>query len=225
MKVLLIEDDHLLGSAIKKGLEQEMMLVEWVNDGTEGLDRSLEEEYDMIVLDRMLPGIDGVSICKELRAAAVFTPILMLTALSETADKVTGLTAGADDYLSKPFAFAELLARLKALARRPQQLHEEVLIYQDLELNRTDATVRRDSKTIVLSKKEFLLLEFFMSHIGVIHSKDSLIRNLWEFDSTILPNTVEAFIKSLRKKIELPFPDRPALIYTVRGFGYRFGEK
>lgn len=220
MKILIVEDDALLGKSIKKGLEQESMVVEWVTDGDEGFDRAVSEPYDLVILDRMLPGMNGLEICRELRNEKVTIPILMLTALGDTAHTVEGLTDGADDYMSKPFAFEELIARIRALTRRPQAtVHVEYHV-DDLVLDSSHQKVTRGKAELALSKKEYQLLEYMIKNQGVTLSKEQLLKNVWEFDSDILPNTVEAFIMSLRKKIERPFPNKAKLIHTVRGFGY-----
>jgi DNA-binding response OmpR family regulator len=171
----------------------------------------------VIVLDLMLPKMDGITVCKKLRENEIHTPILMLTARGELDDKVTGLNSGADDYLTKPFAFAELLARVKALSRRPKEAISSKLKISNLELDTNSYEVKRDNKNIKLSKKEFVLLEYLMRNKNKILSKDRIIASIWDYDADILPNTVEVYIGYLRKKI-------PNLIHTVRGFGYRIGE-
>lgn len=224
MKLLLVEDEERIAGAIKTGLEQEHHTVDMVHTGTEGLDFASTEEYDIIILDRMLPEIDGAAICKTLRQQDIHTPILMLTAKSQIPDKVSGLDAGADDYLTKPFAFDELLARIRALSRRPQEATTTKLHLADLELDPTSFVVKRGNTTIQLSSKEFALLEYLLRHAGKIATKQQIIHQVWEYDTDILPNTVEVYIRNLRKKIDTPFPNRPNLIKTVRGFGYTLKE-
>ena len=224
MRILVVEDEHKIANSIKKGLEQETYAVDVAYGGEEGFDLASSEEYDIIILDLMLPGLDGLTICKKLRREEnIHTPILILTAKGEVEDKVKGLNSGADDYLPKPFAFSELLARVKALARRPKQVLESSLTVEDLTLNTLSYQVNRSGKNIELSKKEYALLEYLMRHSGKVLSKDQIINNVWDYDADVLPNTVEVYIGYLRNKIDKPFPKSPQLIHTVRGFGYRLG--
>ncbi len=224
MRVLVIEDEYKIANSIKKGLTQENFLVDVAYDGEKGYDLASTDEYDVIVLDLMLPKLDGVSLCKKLREEKVYTPILMLTAKGEIEDKVSGLNAGADDYLAKPFAFVELLARIRALTRRPKKTNGAVLKIEDLSLDTLLFKVKRGEKSIVLSKKEFALLEYLMRNSGKIVSKDSIIAHVWSYDAEILPNTIEVFIGYLRNKIDRPFKNKTPLIHTIRGFGYRIGH-
>ena len=224
MRVLIIEDEYKIANSIKKGLEQEGFAVDAIYDGTQGYDMASGEEYDAIVLDIMLPGMDGVTICKKLREEKNFTPILMLTAKGAISDKVDGLNSGADDYLVKPFAYEELLARVRALIRRPQDLSLTKLKVSDLELDPTIYEVRRGKANISLSRKEFALLEYLMRNGGKIITKDQIIAHVWDYDSDILPNTVEVYIGYLRNKVDKAFPKSKPLIHTVRGFGYRIGN-
>ena len=224
MRILLIEDEPKIAQAVKRGLEQESYAVDIVDNGPDGQARALVGQYDLLILDRMLPGqIDGLAICRGMRQAGLPQPVLILTAKDKTTDRVEGLDTGADDYLVKPFSFEELLARVRALLRRPKQTLGTVLKVGDLELVRNSFKVSRAGRTIDLSHKEFALLEYLMRNAGQIVTKDQIIRHVWDFDSDILPNTVEAFIGSLREKIDRPWPDAP-LIKTVRGFGYKLGE-
>ncbi len=225
MKILLVEDEHKIANAIKQGLMQEHFIVDVAFDGTEGFDIASSESYDLIILDRMLPGIDGLTICKKLRDINNHTPILMLTAKGQVNDKVEGLNSGADDYLAKPFAFEELLARIKALGRRPKGSVSEQIIVGGLTLNTNTFEVKRLNKSIKLSAKEFSLLEYLMKHQNKIITKEQIISHVWSYDSDILPNTIEVFIGYLRNKIDKPFKNANPLIHTVRGFGYRIGEK
>ena len=221
MRLLVVEDEYKIANSIKKGLTQEKFLVDVAYDGEHGYNLALTGEYDAIVLDLMLPKMDGVTLCKNLREENVYTPILMLTAKGEVDDKVNGLNAGADDYLAKPFAFVELLARVRALIRRPKHVDRVVLKVDDLELDTLTFEVRRKGKKIELSKKEFSLLEYLMRNSGRIVSKDNIIESVWSYDAEILPNTVEVFIGYLRKKIDKVHPKSKQLIHTVRGFGYK----
>lgn len=224
MKVLLIEDDHRISSNVRKGLEQEGFVVDVAFNGESGLDMALSNGFDVIVLDLMLPLMDGIEVCKNLRLKKNQTPVLMLTAKSEISDKVTGLNIGADDYLSKPFSFEELLARIKALSRRSRKIKKDIIVVKDLSLNKDSFEVYRNGKKIDLSKKEFLLLEFLMENKNKTVSKEEIINKVWEFDTDILPNTVEVFIGYLRNKVDKPFKKSGLLIKTVRGFGYKLDD-
>lgn len=223
MRVLVVEDEHKIANSLKKGLEQEHFAVDVTYDGTSGFDLAASEEYDLIILDRLLPGIDGVEICKKLREKQIHTPILLLTAKGQLGDKVEGLNAGADDYLTKPFAFEELLARVKALTRRPKESIGAILSIADLSLNTMTYEVKRANTSILLSSKEFSLLEYLMRHGNKVITKDQIINHVWDYESNILPNTVEVYIKLLRNKIDKPFKDQKQLIQTIRGFGYKIG--
>jgi DNA-binding response OmpR family regulator len=221
MKILIIEDEHLIATSLKKGLEQEHYTVDLAFDGIEGFDLAASGDYDLILLDLMLPGLDGLSLCQKLRSENNHTPILMLTAKSQLADKIKGLNSGADDYLTKPFAFEELLARIRALNRRPQKTNGKTLAIGNLSLNTSTFEVKRSGKNIQLSNKEYSLLECFLRHPNQILNKDQLIQYVWSYESDILPNTVEVYIRNLRQKIDLPFKKEPSLIKTIRGFGYK----
>ena len=225
MRILVIEDDHKIASALKKGLEQESYAVDLSFDGKDGLGSALTFEYDLMVIDRMLPEVDGIKICQLVREKKIHTPILFLTAKDKIKDRVEGLNAGADDYLVKPFAFEEFLARVRALLRRPTTKIEEILNVDSLTLNTINFQVQRCGQDITLSNKEFALLEYLMRNPRRIVTKDHLISHVWDYDADILPNTVEVYIGYLRNKIDKPFPDQADLIHTVRGFGYKFGVK
>lgn len=223
MRILVVEDEHKIANSLKKGLEQEHYAVDVAYDGSSGFDLAASEEYDIIILDRLLPGIDGAEICNKLREKQIHTPILLLTAKGQIADRVEGLNAGADDYLTKPFAFEELLARVKALTRRPKELIASVLEVGDLSLNTMTYDVKRGGKPIYLSSKEFSLLEYLMRHANKVITKDQIINHVWDYEANILPNTVEVYIKLLRNKVDKPFKNNKALIQTIRGFGYKIG--
>ncbi len=219
----MVEDEHKIANSIKKGLEQEHFAVDVAYDGTNGFDLAASEEYDLMILDRLLPGIDGVEICKRLREKQIHTPILLLTAKGQINDRVEGLNAGADDYLTKPFAFEELLARIKALTRRPQEVIGSILAIADVTLNTLTYEVKRDDSPIMLSSKEFALLEYLMRHANKVITKDQIINHVWDYDANILPNTVEVYIKLIRNKLDKPFTGKKTLIHTIRGFGYKIG--
>jgi DNA-binding response OmpR family regulator len=220
MRILIVEDEHKIANSIKQGLEQENFAVDVSYTGTEGYDMAVTEDYDLIILDLMLPGMDGMEICQKLREEKVHIPVLMLTARNEIEDKVKGLSNGADDYLTKPFAFTELLARIRALLRRPSKILPDKITCGDLCINTQTYEVKRDGKEISLSKKEFSLLEYLMRNKNKVLTKDQIINHVWDYDSDVLPNTVEVYIGYLRTKIDTPFKGKPKLINTVRGFGY-----
>lgn len=224
MRILVIEDEHRIAASIKKGLEQEHFAVDLAYDGNDGLDLAETENYDLIILDLMLPGMDGLQICRSLRAQKIHTPIIILTARGQVQDKVKGLDAGADDYLTKPFSFEELVARIRALSRRPRESLSNLLVVDDLTLNTTNFEVKRGEEKIALTGKEFALLEYLMRHANQILTKDQIIDHVWDYEADILPNTVEVYIRNLRNKIDLPFKNKKPLIRTVRGFGYKIGE-
>jgi DNA-binding response OmpR family regulator len=225
MRILVVEDEHKIANAVKQGLRQHAYAVDVSYDGDDGLAMATTEPYDLIILDRMLPGkVDGIGILQHLRAAKNHTPILLLTAKDRVLDRAQGLNAGADDYLVKPFAFVELIARVRALLRRPRQAVDTTLKYADLVLDPQDLSVERSGQRIELTPKEFALLEYLMRNPGRILTKETLMRHVWDYDADILPNTVEVYIGYLRNKVDKPFNARP-LIQTRRGFGYYFGER
>lgn len=220
MRVLVIEDEHKIARALKKALEQETYAVDVAYDGDEGYAMATTEPYDVAVIDRMLPGQhDGISIIKAMRDAKIHTPVLLLTALGSVSDRTTGLDSGADDYLVKPFALEELLARVRALLRRPAEQHATILTAGDLSLNTVTFEVKRADTLIQLTGKEFALLEFLMRNQNRPLPKSTIISHVWDYDADVLPNTVEVYIKYIRNKVDQPF-DKP-LIHTIRGFGYK----
>lgn len=224
MRILVVEDECKIANSIKKGLEQEGYAVDVTYDGESGYDMASTEDYDLIILDVMLPKIDGIALCDKLRNDSNSKPILMLTAKSEVEDKVLGLNKGADDYLTKPFAFSELVARIKALLRRPKREIPKIIKIDDLCVDITNFKVKRKNKIIKLTKKEFSLLEYLARNKGKILSKEQIIEHVWDYEADILPNTVEVYIGYLRNKIDKPFPDQPPLIHTIRGFGYKISN-
>lgn len=225
MRILVVEDEHKIARALGRALEQEKYAVDVVYDGDEGYAMATTEPYDLAIVDRMIPGeYDGLDIVKAMREAKIHTPVLILTALGTTADKTKGLDSGADDYLVKPFALEELLARVRALLRRPTEQQSVILTAGDLTLDTTTFKVTRADKEINLTSKEFALLEYMMRNQGRPLSKETIIAHVWDYDADILLNTVEVYIKYLRTKVDQPFKS-PALIQTVRGFGYKIDAK
>jgi len=220
MRVLLIEDEHKIARALKKALEQERYAVDIAYDGDEGHAMATTEPYDVAIIDRMLPGeYDGMAIVRDMRAAKIHTPVLLLTALGSVKDKAEGLDTGADDYLTKPFALEELLARIRALMRRPKEQQPSVLQAGDLTLNTITYEVKRGDTSVQLTGKEFALLEYLLRNQDRPLPKELIISHVWDYDADILPNTVEVYIKYLRTKIDQPF--ETPLIHTIRGFGYK----
>ena len=219
MRLLVIEDERKIARVITESLKREKYAVDAAYDGEEGFNLADSQPYDLLIVDRMLPGLEGTEIVKKLRENGKNMPILFLTALSTTEDKTLGLDVGADDYLTKPFAIDELLARVRALFRRPPIQQPDILKIDDLQIDKQQQTVTRAGKNIDLTNKEYALLESLMQHPNQVLSKETLIDHVWDFDADILPNNVEAYIKNLRQKIDKPF--KKQLIKTVRGFGYR----
>lgn len=225
VRVLIIEDEHKIANAVKRGLEQETFAVDIAYDGDDGMAMATTEPYDIVIIDRMLPGkYEGLDIVKQMRQDKIHTPVLLLTAKDGIRDRVEGLDAGADDYLVKPFAFAELVARIRALMRRPKDQLDTTLHYENIVLDPINFTVERSGKRITLTHKEFALLEFLMRNPERIVSKDMITSHVWDYDADILPNTIEVYMGYLRNKLEKPFSD-PPLIHTRRGFGYVFGTR
>ena len=219
MKILLVEDEPRLSTALAKGLKQEKYNVETSDNGSTALGLATANDYDLMIIDRMMPGLDGLSLTKEIRAKGIKTPIMILTAKGQVRDKVEGLNAGADDYMTKPFSFEELLARLHALSRRPSENTGEILTVGDLTLNLASYVCERRGRTIALTATEMKLLEYMMRNTGRVLTKDQIVDHVWDYDADILPNTVEAYVSYLRKKIDDKF--KVKLIKTMRGFGYK----
>jgi heavy metal response regulator len=222
MRILVVEDDAKVAGFIKKGLVEENYAVDLFPNGEDGAFWAAENDYDLIVLDIMLPGKDGLSICKELRAKGIVTPIMMLTAKDTVDDKIKGLDVGADDYLGKPFSFGEFLARIRALLRRSQEYKEPTLTIADLELNPATRTVTRGGKTITLTGKEYALLEFFLRNKGCILSETRIVEHVWDMNYDPETNVVNVYIHHLRSKIDKGFDKK--LIHTIRGSGYVMKE-
>jgi len=220
MRVLLVEDEHKIARALKRALEQEGYAVDVSYDGDDGLAMATTEPYDLAIIDRMLPGgNDGIAITQSMRQKKIHTPVLLLTALGSVKDRTVGLDSGADDYLVKPFALEELLARVRALLRRPAEQQGIVLTAGDLTLDTIKFEVARAGTPIALTSKEFSLLEYMMRNQDRPLSKETIIAHVWDYDADVLPNTVEVYVKYVRSKIDAPF--ETALIQTVRGFGYK----
>lgn len=224
MRILIVEDEEKIAQAMKSGLENESYAVDVALTGNSGRAKATTGKYDLVILDRMLPDIDdGLSIVKEMRTEKVQTPVLMLTAKDRLDDRVTGLDTGADDYLVKPFAFEELLARMKALLRRPQHVDGPQMQCADLVLDTVKRTVQRGDDQISLTQKEYAMLEYLLHNQGRIVTKQQMIQHVWDFASDVTENSVEVYMGYLRNKVDRPFPKLPALLHTVRGFGYRLG--
>ena len=218
MKILVVEDEVKMARAIRRGLEREGYAVDVAADGDQALFQATEYDYDAIVLDLMIPVRDGFEVCRELRARGRWAPVLILTAREAVEDRVRGLDAGADDYLVKPFAFGELLARLRALIRRGPSERPQVLCVGDVELDPAAHAVTRAGQAVELSAREFALLEYLMRHPGQVVSRTRLLDHVWDYEYGGGSNVVDVYVGYLRRKLERPF-GRP-FIRTVRGVGY-----
>ena len=224
MRILIVEDERKIARALGRALKNEKYAVDISYDGTDAYAMAGMIDYDLLILDRMIPGdYDGLSLTKKLREEGKNVPILLLTALGATQDKTEGLDGGADDYLTKPFALDELLARVRALLRRPQTSVETVLRVSDLSLDLNTHEVLRNNQKIELTNKEFSLLEYLVRNAGRPVSKEQIIAHVWDYDADILPNNIEVYISYLREKVDKPFKDK--LIKTVRGLGYKIDEE
>ncbi|MFW6124249.1 MAG: response regulator transcription factor [Acidobacteriota bacterium] len=222
MKILIVEDDRKLSTFLQKGLREEQFAVDVCRNGNDAVYLADINDYDVIILDIMIPGKDGIKVCRELRKKPITTPIIMLTAKATVEDKISGLSEGADDYLTKPFSFTELLARIKALLRRSQSYKEKTMRVGNLELNPWNRTVSRSGQKISLTGKEYALLEYMMRNKGRIVSKSMIIEHVWDMNYEGLSNVVNVYINHLRKKIDKDFKDK--LIHTIRGYGYKIDE-
>ncbi len=223
MRVLIIEDERPLSNIIKKGLVEEGFAVDQAFDGEEGQYLAESESYDLIILDLMLPKIDGMEVCRQLRSKKVKTPILMLTAKTRVEDKVAGFNVGADDYLTKPFAFIELKARLQALLRRGHNSTDIVLKISDLEIDPIRHMVKRANLPIALTPKEFAMLEYLMRHKDEVVTRTQITEHVWDYNFDALSNVVDVFIASLRKKINYHL--KKNLLHTIHGVGYKVTDK
>ncbi len=224
MRILIVEDELHLAEALTQILRKNNYTVDAANDGEAGLDNALAGIYDLIILDIMLPKMDGINVLKNIREEGLDTPVILLTAKGEISDKVAGLDSGADDYLAKPFATEELLARIRALSRRKGEIvADNALTYGDIELNTATLKLSRGSKEVKLTLKESELLEFLILRKNMATSKEMIIEKLWGFDSDVEHNHVEVYISFLRKK--LVFLASEVAINTVRGVGYSLEEK
>lgn len=223
MKILIVDDERQLTEALAAILKQNNYSVDCAFDGEDGLDRALSGIYDLVILDVMMPRLDGFSVLKILRQKKLDVPILMLSAKSETSDKIEGLNYGADDYLTKPFSTEELLARIKALLRRKEKFTGDVLAFNDVKLDRDSFELIRGTKKIALGKKEFQILEMLILNEGKSIDKERFIEKIWGYDTDAEYNTIEVYVSFLRKK--LAAVDAKTEIKSIRGIGYTLGEK
>jgi DNA-binding response OmpR family regulator len=223
MRILLIEDDEKVARAVCTGLQAERFAVDRAADGLEGLDTARLGPYDLIILDLMLPGIGGTELLTRLRKVNADVPVLILTARDAVLDKIANFEAGADDYLTKPFAFAELVVRVKALLRRGSTKRDNIIRIADLEIDRVHHQVRRNGAPIKLTSKEYSLLEYLALNSGRVLSRSMIVDHVWDQSFEGLTNIVDVYVRQLRTKIDEPFD--PPLIRTVRGTGYYMGEE
>jgi DNA-binding response OmpR family regulator len=223
MRILVVEDEEKVASFIKKGLEQSAYTVDWAPTGEEGLELARANEYHAIVLDIMLPGKDGLQIVRELRERGSATPVLALTARATLEDRIAGLDSGCDDYLPKPFAFDELLARLRALLRRSSSQRSPKMEYGGIVIDPVKRLVERDGRKVELTNKEYALLEMLMRHPGQVFTRTALMESVWGYDFDNASNVLEVYMNFLRKKIDQGFGKK--LLHTVRGVGYVLREE
>jgi len=219
MRVLIVEDDKRISDFLEKGLESERFVVDSADDGEEGLYLARTNDYDIIVLDYVLPSKTGLEICTELRAEGNTVHIIGLSVRSETINKVSFLNAGADDYLTKPFSLEELVARMRALLRRPQDMHSDILVIHNLELDVKRHIVKKDDEEIYLTRKEFSLLEYLMRNRGTVMSRGMILEHVWDMNADPFSNTIETHVMTLRRKVDTD--KQMKLICTVPGIGYK----
>lgn len=218
MRVLIVEDEMKMARVLRRGLEQEGYAVDIASNGTDGLHMATEQDYDAVLLDVMLPGIDGVDVCRGMRERSRWAPVLMLTARDAVGDRVRGLDSGADDYLVKPFSFEELLARLRSLVRRGAKERPATLVSGPLLLDPATRRVERDGRQVALTPKEHALLEYFMRNAGQVVTRTKILEHVWDYNYDGGSNVVDVYVKYLRKKLDTPYGTQ--LIKTVRGAGY-----
>ncbi len=224
MKILIIEDEKSLSMALEELLKCEGFMVDTAFNGIDGLDSALSGVYDIIILDITLPKMNGIEILKEIRSKSITSSVLMLTAKSETEDKIRGLKTGADDYLTKPFDTDEFIARVWALSRRNSMGYvSEILIYCDITVNRSNHEIYKDNAKIKLSTKEFQILELLILNKGIVLTKEQFIQKIWGYDTSIEYNSIEVYVSFIRKKLDAL--NSKVTIKTIRGFGYTLGEK
>ncbi len=223
MKVLVVEDEKQISNFIKKNLEAEHFIVDTAMDGERGSFKARTNDYDIILLDNVMPKKSGQQVCREIRKDGKSVPILMVSVNSETTTKVDLLNSGADDYLTKPFDFTELLARMNALLRRPDKVENEIISIDDLVVDIAKHEITRSGKDIVLTKKEYMLLTYLMRNAGIVLSRSMLLENVWDMSVDYFSNTIESHIRSLRRKIDTK--GRKKLIHTVSGSGYKIESK
>jgi len=224
MRLLIVEDEKNIANNLKVGFMDEGFNVSVAYDGNDGYQLASDETFDVIILDIMLPGMDGIKICQNLRAEKNYTPIIMLTARDSIENRVLGLETGADDYLVKPFSFSELLARVRSLIRRATS-KEPVITVDNLQVDPNKHTVKRAGRDIELTAKEYYLLEYLVSHPNQVLTRDQIIDHVWDYNYDGFSNPVDVFMLRLRKKLEDNFPKEKKLIHTIRGLGYKFGVK
>ncbi|MGB9678486.1 MAG: heavy metal response regulator transcription factor [Thermoanaerobacteraceae bacterium] len=222
MRILIVDDEQHLTDVLYKSLKEEGYSVDIAQDGTEGLDFARMNVYDVIVLDIMLPGMDGINILNTIRNEGIYTPVLMLTAKDTTEDKVKGLDTGADDYMTKPFELSEFMARIRALLRRDSSVKSNILKIADLEIDTVTRQVKRGNKEIILTTKEYSLLEYMMRNAGRVLTRTQIADHIWDYDFEGFSNIIDVYIRYLRKKIDDESDNK--LIHTIRGSGYCLKE-
>ncbi len=219
MQILVVEDEGKIANILRKGLQADLYTVDIAADGEEALEKVSYNSYDFVILDVMLPKIDGLTVCREIRKKNTGLPILMLTAKDDVTDKIAGLDAGADDYVTKPFSYAEISARIRALLRRGNKADPVILTIADITLNPATKIVTRAKNIISLTAREFALLEYFMRNQNIVLTKTQILEHVWDYHYEGLSNIVETYIKYLRKKLKV-YPHAKEVIHTVRGTGY-----